>query len=64
MVGAVGKRGRRVADADADAAAELERAAAQALEKEVGALMSVVSSIANIHELTPDPRQGIQGGRE
>lgn len=45
-------RSRTARSAQPDPSIRLE------LEKEVGALMSVVSSIANIHELTPDPRQG------
>ncbi|HHL0036608.1 TPA: DUF4236 domain-containing protein [Enterobacter mori] len=46
-------RSRTARSAQPDPSLRLE------LEQEVGALMSVVSSIANIHELTPDPRQGI-----
>lgn len=46
-------RSRTARSAQPDPSLRLE------LEQEVDALMSVVSSIANIHELTPDPRRGI-----
>ncbi len=46
-------RSRSVRGTQSDPSLRLE------LEQEAEALMSVVSSIANIHELTPDPHRGV-----